>query len=87
MFPPLSLLLSIFVIYPKKKKKMTENDFFFEKFGYAWGTHAEVSQEYEYPKSIWYGYPCFIAGYALHQKCQLKNLRTRCGNLSLEFVV
>ena len=49
MFPLFSLFLSIFVTYPKEKMK--ENDFFFfEKFGYAWGTHAEVPQEYKYLK-------------------------------------
>jgi hypothetical protein len=48
---------------------MKENDFFLLKnLGtlYAWSTHAEVSQEYEYPKNIRYRYgfifgaPCFI---------------------------
>jgi hypothetical protein len=66
MFPPLLLLLSIFVTYPEEKMK--ENDFlFFEKFGYVWGMHAEVFQEYEYPKSIRYGYGSIFGVHVLHR--------------------
>jgi hypothetical protein len=66
MFPLLSLLLSIFVTYPKEKMK--ENDFlFFEKFGYACGTHAEVPQEYKYPKSIRYRYGSIFGVPVLHR--------------------
>ena len=55
-----STTFTTFIYFGDKseRKKMKENDFFFfEKFGYVWGMHAEVSQEYEYPKSIryWYG--------------------------------
>ena len=41
--------------------------FFFEKFGYAWGTHAEVPQEYKYPKSIRYGYGSIFGVPVLHR--------------------
>ena len=66
MFPPLSLLLSIFVTYPKEKLKENDFFFFFEKFGYACGTHAEVPQEYEYPKSIQYSYGSIFGVSVLH---------------------
>ena len=55
---------------------MKENNFFFFfKFGYAWSTHAEISQEYEYPKSIRYGYGylCFIAGEFLFKIIPISN--------------
>ena len=41
--------------------------FFFEKFGYGWGTHAEVPQEYKYPKSIQYGYGSIFGVPVLHR--------------------
>jgi hypothetical protein len=66
MFPSLSLLLSIFVTYPKEKNEK-KRFFFFEKFGYAWGMHAEVPQEYEYPKNIRYGYGSIFGVPVLHR--------------------
>jgi hypothetical protein len=66
MFPLLSLLLSIFVTYPKEKMKENDFFFFFFKFGYAWSTHAEVPQEYKYPKSIRYGYGSIFGVLVLH---------------------
>ena len=61
-----TLLLSIFVTYPKEKMKENDFFFFFEKFGYAWGTHAEVSQEYKYSKIIRYGYGSIFGVPVLH---------------------
>ena len=55
---------------------MKENDFFFfEKFGYVWDTHAKVSQEYEYPKSIRYKYSSIFEVLVLHSKlCTLPEM-------------
>jgi hypothetical protein len=55
---------------------MKENDFFFfQKFGYVWGTYAEVSQEYEYPKSIRYEYDFIFGVPVLHSRlCTLPEL-------------
>jgi hypothetical protein len=52
---------------------LKENYFFFvEKFGYAWGTHAKIPQEYKYPKSIWYRYGSIFGVPVLHRFCHSK---------------
>ncbi len=52
--------------------------FFFEKFGYAWGTHAEVPQEYKYLKRIRYGYDSIFGVSVFHRSIHpgqaIKNL-------------
>ena len=41
--------------------------FFFEKFWYAWDTHAEVIQKYKYSKSSRYGYGSIFEVPGLHR--------------------
>ena len=66
MFPLLSPLLSIFVTYPKEKIK--ENDFFFLE---NLGTHAEVPEDYKYPKNIQYRYSCIFGVPVLHSRAPI----------------